>query len=351
MKYIVIATALTIAACSNSNDGESTVQNDPDTPASVDSDTDQDPEQGTDQDTSQDDYNEHSSPIANGNIDAVLSGIHAVISNHPHISAGPVMTQFKMPENVPGLEVTVPQQVSDDNSRIPATITCLDGGSYESNPVGFTWSLEFDNCVFQGASYDGQVSTGSGGGSSPLGREKSVGYISLEIIHQSGDIQHIKGSAEHYSGLSNWFYYEEQNLENFSYDEEIGEALTTVSVDKLKVIDKTDEQPRTQFTADFTVTGSWTNQHTLNVSTTSVFTGADETGNYINGSMVVKDEIGNSLVLDADTGDAATYSVILTRDGTTVSEIRNWDEAFSLPCVSVGGDASLSNCTFMQPPD
>ncbi|MCK5922735.1 MAG: hypothetical protein KAG66_17465, partial [Methylococcales bacterium] len=148
MKYIVIATALTIAACSNSNDGESTVQNDPDTPASVDSDTDQDPEQGTDQDTSQDDYNEHSSPIANGNIDAVLSGIHAVISNHPHISAGPVMTQFKMPENVPGLEVTVPQQVSDDNSRIPATITCLDGGSYESNPVGFTWSLEFDNCVF-----------------------------------------------------------------------------------------------------------------------------------------------------------------------------------------------------------
>ena len=107
------------------------------------------------------------------------------------------------------------------------------------------------------------------------------------------------------------------------------------------------DPPYTTFTTHFDVIASWTDDQPFSITTTAQFGDAEAgNGHYEIGSLIVEDEAGNTLVLDASTGDPDTFLTILTYDGVVTSEVMTWNDDNRLPCISVlQGEDGVPGCT------
>ncbi len=322
MKYLITVAALTFTACSSSNDETIPVQDDTTAPATV-----QSGETGTDQMDDQTQGNGASSFSA-GNIDAIMTGFNQIFRDESHLKVASAMKVFH--------ERAIAPQEADRSAN-----TCPDGGSYEFIASEVIDTMIFDDCVSVGVAYTGTVDMQFDSGGGPFS-SSSVNY-DLSVTQQSGDSLRITGSAAATNPSEN-NNSEIQNKNGMSYNDGVASVYIERLVFSAGSSSLVSGDPYTELDTEFTVTAPWTNSNQVQVSTTEIFSAADGTGNYIVGSLIAKDSNGNTLQLDADTGDAATFSVIVTQGSSTTSEIRNWGERLSLPCVALAtADETGSN--------
>lgn len=74
------------------------------------------------------------------------------------------------------------------------------------------------------------------------------------------------------------------------------------------------------------------------------FASGERQGNYESGRLLVRASDGSELVLDADTGDPATYRVTTRSGGTSASVTSRWLDDNVLPCLNGTGGGELDNC-------
>lgn len=295
------------------------------------------------------------SPLNMENIDAVLAGINQLANNNAPVRLNPVIAIFRSAgvEAVQGLAAG--EQTVDANNNALTVVTCAEGGSYDISVQELEQELEqiqastqrltFDNCQYQGDTYNGVIQFGVDG----AGRNvpfvpngiSYIGYEDFSVSPFSGNgikingtaTRHLRGAHIHSNnalGLADQMHV--------SYYANVG----SIEVFNLELSNQgfhdhfTSSTPNAYFpmhklNAD--LVAPWTNWRQLNISTVQDFQVFDS-GNYTEGVMRIQDKDLNTLTIDAASGNPATFTLTLQIADTVTSEIRTWGDQIALPCLT-----------------
>ena len=283
----------------------------------------------------------------NEDVLALMSGISDVASNNPHVRWFSTLRSLIAAEN-PLILLSTENVRNDDNIFVvrntylcdtdaPGTLTI------DEIPSRFgIFVLDFDGCTVDRTSYDGGLSivrTDIGG--------YNANYTDLEIADEhityiNGQVSLSIGRAINFMTLTytDFEYYVIGNLD----DEE---GIDTDVVLNQVITDATIGDVRNTFTTNFTVSAPWTRGDVVEVTTTEQFMDANlGEGNYLTGQLTVLSTTGDRVLVNADTGDALTWSANVITEDNEVSISRSWAESGKLPCLSVTqGNDAVVGCT------
>lgn len=297
-------------------------------------------------------------------VQRLLAGITEVTTNNAHVRWFPFFESLVFGEVAEiAEEVAVEPTVEDGVLLVVKTeYSCFNGGTLTINraPSAITnVSVTFDLCGIDGGEIDG--------GFTLLGRDAggyTVNYANMGIdmvdtmFGLDGVVELSVGRAFGNTTLSYQNFRTYKFVEQLDDDGLIAEndIFTSATLNQ-QVTDTVTDQPRTLLTTNFTANGSWTNGRDVTVTTTQRFEEAvpDSTtgsANYIAGELLLEsDNEADSLLLNAGTGDASSWSVTIT-DNTIEGVVMKtatgvWGENAQLPCISAFmEDVDSSGCKF-----
>ena len=241
-----------------------------------------------------------------------------------------------------------------DGFPVRVRFTCSGGGEYEKPAFPETGLGGVDERVFSGCAIGGLVYDGA--------LRKADGTVNIEDFSvtrdstaDSGDddpvgtgvVLFADGSVTASSTTSG-------NVRRSTW--QFGSYEADTSLTNSTVADVRDDRaspPTDQLEVDLTVTASWTDGETLSGSNDgSPFADRGDAGFYTTGQLNLRSEDGaTAIVLNADSGDEATYLWTVERSGTTSTEILPW-QALLDSCVEpesiLGVPFDLSLCSGLR---
>lgn len=276
-------------------------------------------------------------------ISRILTGVSDIVGDNPHQQYFPFLRAFTLdepPADIEFLESTVVND-STTNLVIRTKFACNDGTfTLETIPSRFgIFRLFFNACDADEITINGSLSitnTDIGG--------YNANYQQLEITRGETMVV-VDGTVVRTIGRAINFMTESYEPLEFSVSSAMVPPTMRVVLQQT-LLDNLLVDRRSTFTTEFTVQADWTADVPLSVYTVQEFQDANlGNGNYLTGSLVVESPDGQTLTLDADTGDASRYNATLATEDAIIGIVGNWDDSIRLPCLSVtSGDEAIPGC-------
>lgn len=193
-----------------------------------------------------------------------------------------------------------------------------------------TTTMEFIECDFDRALIEGVVTIANEGGLR-FSTDYSVAIFADDIVDMDGKVTEsiARGTDARTITYTEFSYYiEEFSDENF---DDFIETAATLNQTISFAVNNIDSPSRYEGSA--TINASWTNNRTLNLTTTELFLSNADSSNYISGAYAVEMDNGEQLTLSASTGNDDTWFVeIFTTSGSSSIE-GEWTDDNRLPCI------------------
>jgi len=217
--------------------------------------------------------------------------------------------------------------------------TCQDGGTYKRSVLDVGIQLlsvkgSAENCDVGGVMLDGQVERLAG----------KVTFTDFQVTDvATGEASFISGSQRQGGELQ--ALTRDLKISSFSgsYNGAIY-AVKDLIVEQL--VSSFDEGSSHTFEAEMEITQPFSDTEVTKLTTSTLFEASGGTPYFSTGKFLVTTGDNREITLDADTGDDATFALMLTDDsGVTTSALVAWSEAFQLPCIAdILGRPGLVGC-------
>ena len=265
----------------------------------------------------------------------VVAGIARILNESPALTLiEPVRYLASLTGNLTDRTLGEPMRVTttSNDEIIRTQVSCNNGGSYVHDflggPRGGSSNIYVSNCNIGGKVYNGNaflMITSIYYDSVVYEQFSALELSGDQFVVESGKITRRRTDGRNYAEIS-------QTDVEFKLIESgqqlIVSALNQAEDDRIAV------PLRTSLTTSFNVVGLLTAGETAFVSTLVTLQGAGVTSrNYIVGKLEVISGM-DSLVVDMDTGDANTYSVVSTSAESVTSEILPWENDTNFGCVT-----------------
>ncbi len=285
-------------------------------------------------------------------VSRLLSGITEVTTNSAHVQWFPILQGLAnggAEENFE--EVSVEPIVEDGILLFVRTVYDCDFGTLilEQNSATIsTTHMVFDECDNENGYFDGgfRLTGLDAGGYTASYEQLFIDLIDLPV-DMDGEVTLTVDRATGGQILTyNDFTYGFVNdlLEDGAFD-------TGVTLNQ-QVADTVIGQPRHIFETNSTVSAPFTNGREVTVTTIDRFEEivvSDDSGmpGYARGQLIVESSDGETLTLEADTGDVTSWRATLTQNGTSEEITGNWSATVMLPCISASPeDEAIFSCAF-----
>lgn len=302
-------------------------------------------------------------------VDTTLANVLRIINTNAHDRIKADLFAFDVLSAIPASGLTA-QDINADTTAA-RMFDCDEGGTLSIEPQGSTDAegnfsgravFRFLDCQLGQTLRNGNAII-----SEPANYDEGAtfvysGYIETQIAANPKDNvtitipNGIVENGEAFTGVLN---------RNFMATPLLYTLTTRAGVENVKDLqrfsvyrDGEDPQMAVEFNTDFEVQSFWTSGNVINVDTTVKFSNVDpDTGLYTVGTLVMATDTiieatsqqvttGDSIELNADTGDARTYLLTVTVGDAVMSELQNWadlDEA--LPCpITANSQALQQTC-------
>ena len=298
-------------------------------------------------------------PIA---AETTLENVLRIINTNAHdrVKFGLFAYDFSTDVPAPGLTAL------DANAAVTdiRTFDCSGGGTLEAQPQDTRVVVVFDECTVDGKRRNGLVIIAKA-----IDNDVSIsitysGYQETTIAANPRDNVVVEIPNGIFSKAENWGV-------DFSRETMATPLLYTVTtragVESVRDLQRTNSYYRDRedtpeavdLSIRFLVESFWTSGNLIDVTSPTDFSNPDSTsGFYQTGKLTIvekttvasagtESETGNSIELDASTGDATTYLFTVTEGDAVISELRNWaDLPETLPCpISPFGAALQEVCS------
>jgi len=300
-------------------------------------------------------------PIANTAAETTLENVLRIINTNAHDRVKFDLFSFDFFIDVPAPGLTA----LDANAAITEnrTFDCSDGGTLEARPQDTGVVVFFNECALDNKRRNGRV----------IIRKATDDDVSINLIYS--EYQETQIAANPIENvvveIPNGIFAKSENWgDNYSRETMATPLLYTIitraGVERVRDLQRTssyyrdreDPMAAVELRASFIVESFWTSGNLIEVRTPTEFSNPDSVyGFYKTGKITIVEKTtvasagtematGNSIELDASTGDANTYLLTVTEGAAVVSELRNWaDLPEALPCpISALGAALQEEC-------
>ncbi len=296
-------------------------------------------------------------------VQRLMAGITEVTTNNAHVQWFPFFQRVAFGDLEDFAEEVAVETTVEDGVllSVRTEYSCFFGGSLTivSIPTAIiNTTLTFDFCGIDGGEIDGVFTLNGLDAGGYTATYSNLGIDMFDTMFGMDGVVELsigRGFGNTTSSYQDFRY----NTFSEQYDDDgfpENEIYTNATLNQ-QVTDTVIDQPRTLFTTNFTANASWTNDRTITVSTTRRFEEAvpdNATGraNYISGELLLESvNEADSLVLNADTGEASSWSATITDNtinGVVIETVTGtWNENAQLPCISAfQEDIDASGCAF-----
>ena len=298
-------------------------------------------------------------PIA---AETTLENVLRIINTNAHdrVKFGLFAYDFSTDVPAPGLTAL------DANAAVTdiRTFDCSGGGTLEAQPQDTRVVVVFDECTVDGKRRNGLMIIAKATDNDVSINITYSGYQETTIAANPRDNVVVEIPNGIFARSENWGV-------DFSRETMATPLLYTVTtragVESVRDLQRTNSYYRDRedtpeavdLSIRFLVESFWTSGNLIDVTSPTDFSNPDSTsGFYQTGKLTIvekttvasagtESETGNSIELDASTGDATTYLFTVTEGDAVISEIRNWaDLPETLPCpISPFGAALQEVCS------
>lgn len=282
--------------------------------------------------------------------DTTLQNVLGIINNNAHdrVKFGLFAFDFFTDVPAPGLSPRDASAVITEDR----TFDCSGGGSLSAMPQVARAVVTFEDCNLDNTLRNGNVIIGKGSDDDASITMVYSGYQETQIASDPKEDVVVE--------IPNGIFEKGDNAlgpSNFSREFMATPLLYTLTtragVESVKDLqrnstydrDVEDPSAAVELIVKFEVESFWTSGNVMDVDTSTVFGNYDSTtGYYTTGKLSIIENssvtltgtqtpTGNSIELDADTGDVDTYLFTVTEGDAVISELRNWaDLPEALPC-------------------
>jgi len=184
---------------------------------------------------------------------------------------------------------------------------------------------EYRDCDVQGALVNGQVRrVGASAISLVDFDEFSIVREDSQIVIERGSFNHSAGQDQ--NGFIRW------DWANTVFSTNTAEGSVNAVINEV-VLFKKDDVDAYSAEIDATIT---INGDLLSVSTDSPLESQDGDRYYTSGQILINNDEGFSILIDADGGDPNSALITVDSDGSTESQFRTWSESFFVECLTEG---------------
>lgn len=302
-------------------------------------------------------------PIVETAAETTLENVLRIINTNAHDRVKFDLFAFDFFIDVPAPGLTA----LDANAAITEirTFDCSDGGTLEARPQVTRAVVVFDECTMDNKRRNGSV----------IIEKATDNDVSIQITYSGYQETQIAANPIEnvVVDIPNGIFAKSENWDNnssLSRETMATPLLYTVTtragVEKVRDLQRTNSYDRNvedplaavELRVRFFVESFWTSGNLIDVISPIEFSNPDSiNGFYKTGKLTIVEKTtvanagtetatGNSIELDANTGDANTYLLTVTEGDAVISELRNWaDLPETLPCpISAFGAALQEVC-------
>lgn len=302
-------------------------------------------------------------PVSTTAAQTTLENVLRTINNNAHdrVKFGLFALDFSADVPAPGL---TPRDANADVTE-DRTFDCSGGGTLLAAPRETGAVATFEDCNLDNTLRTGIVNISKGSEDDALINMVYSGYQETQIATDPRDnvvVEIPNGIFEKRDNVSQPFNFSREFMATpllYSVNTRAGlESVKDLQRNSSYYRDVEDPAAAVELRVSFESESFWTSGNVMDVDTAIVFSNFDAiTGYYTTGKLsIVEDSsvaltgtqtpTGNSIELDADTGDANTYLFTVIEGDAVTSELRNWaDLPEALPCpISAIGVVLEEDC-------